>query len=120
PGLLRPADDHFLDVREVLDIGHAVSQEFEIPTRRVEIDVGPGVAEVAVVVRRRTADVHLDAAGHTRCKRLFLLGAGVVQTEDHTVANAATGAALLSPLPAEATVPARERIFASKPISCAG
>src|SRR5207245_8976986 len=90
------------------------------PPGRVEVDVRPGVAEVAVVVCRRSADVHLDAVGHTRCERLFLLGAGVVQTEDHMVANAATGAALLSPLPADATGPGPERTFASKPISCAG
>src|SRR2546426_266934 len=36
PGLLRPADDHFLDVREVHDVGDVVSQEFEIPPGRIE------------------------------------------------------------------------------------
>src|SRR3989449_11710339 len=98
-----------------------MAQELEIPARRVEIDVRPGVAEVAVVVRRRAADVHLDDAGSERCKRSLLPGAGVVQSKDHEVANAATGAALLSPLPAESKRFAPvTRTHASKPISCAG
>jgi len=100
-GLFRPSDDDLLDVGEVLDVRDAVSQELEIPARRVEIDVRSGVAEVAVIVRRRAADVHLDDAGRERCKRLLLSRPGVVQSEDHEVAIAATGAALLSPLPAE-------------------
>src|SRR5207245_554624 len=121
PGLFRPADDDLLDVREVLDVRDAMAQELEIPARRVEIDVRPGVAEGAVVVRRRAADVHLDDAGSERCKRSLLPGAGVVQSKDHEVANAATGAALLSPLPAESKRFAPvTRTHASKPISCAG
>src|SRR5881397_3629677 len=76
-------------------------QELKIPARRVEVGVRSGVAEVAVIVRRRAADVHLDDAGCERCKRLLLSRSGVVQSEDHEVAIVATGAALLSPLPAE-------------------
>src|SRR5881397_3163739 len=98
-----------------------MAQKLEIPARRVEIDVRPGVAEVAVIVRRRAADVHLDDAGSERCKRCLLPGAGVVQSKDHEVASAATGAALLSPLPAGSKTVARAtRTRASKPISCAG
>src|SRR5436309_1014801 len=121
PGLFRPSDDDLLDVREVLDVRDAMAQKLEIPARRVEIDVRPGVAEVAVIVRRRAADVHLDDAGSERCKRCLLPGAGVVQSKDHEVASAATGAALLSPLPAGSKTVARAtRTRASKPISCAG
>src|SRR2546425_2469399 len=98
-----------------------MAQELEIPARRVEIDVRPGVAEVAVVVGRRAAAVLLDDAGSERCKRSLLPGAVVVQSKDHEVANAATGAALLSPLPAESKRFAPvTRTHASKPISCAG
>src|SRR5207249_10240937 len=98
-----------------------MAQKLEIPARRVEIDVRPGVAEVAVVVGRRAADVHLDDAGGKRCKRCLLPEAGVAQSKDNEVASAATGAALLSPLPAESKTVARAtRTRASKPTSTAG
>src|SRR5207244_4595555 len=81
---------------------------------------GPGVAEVAVVVRRRAADVHLGVARRQRGERRVRPHRGVVQTENHDVANAATGAARLSPLPADEPDAPVARTRASKPISFAG
>src|SRR5438876_696965 len=60
-----------------------MSEVLEVPSGDIEVDVRPRMAEMAVVVRRRTADVHLDEAWRKGGERLLLPRAGVVQPDAH-------------------------------------
>ena len=85
-----PGDDAVVDIGVVLDVAHLVAAVLQVAAQHVEDDVAHGVAQVALVVGRDAADVHLHRAwaGH----ELFLLaGEGVVQLHPASSLAAARG-----------------------------
>src|SRR3972149_531865 len=80
------------DLREVLDERDTEATMEQVAADRVERNVRSGVAQVTVVVRRRAADVHPNAALLPRPKRSLPPGARVVQLEGHRARCHRTGA----------------------------
>jgi len=82
---LGPAQDAVLtaveemaDVGDVLHIAHLVAEEAQVAHDHIEGEIALDVADVGVVVDRRAADVHVDAAGGDRLEELFLAAEAVV------------------------------------------
>ena len=71
--LVGPVDDLVLDIRHVLDVFELIAAKFDIAADDVKKDIAHGMAEMAVIVRRYAANIHLDrvADGH---ELLFLSG----------------------------------------------
>ncbi len=55
-----PGDDLIVNIGEVLHMSDLVAAEFEIAAHDIEDDVAHGMADMARVVGRYPADVHLD------------------------------------------------------------
>ncbi len=55
-----PGDDLIIDIGKVLYMSDLVAAEFEIAVHHIEDDIAHGMADVAGVVGRHSADVHLD------------------------------------------------------------
>ena len=69
--LLRTFDDLVIDIGKVLHEFYLVAVVFQIFSERVEYNEGSRVADVEIVVDRRSADIHLDLAFFDRHELLF-------------------------------------------------
>ena len=79
----RAGDDLVVHVCEVAHEGDLVAPASEVAADDVEDDGRPRVAEVAEVVDRHPADVHLHPAGLEGFERLLASGEGVVELDGH-------------------------------------
>jgi hypothetical protein len=86
------AQQVIVDIGEVLDVLHPVAEILEVAMQDVEADVGEGVAQVAGVVGRDTADVQAHRLVAEWLERATLPGARIVEAEGHQGREAICGA----------------------------
>ena len=83
PFLVGAVDDLVVDVGIVADVGDIVAGILQIAEDHVEDHVGPGMADMAVVVDRYPADIHAGLAGDQRNEGFFFTRKGIVDTQRH-------------------------------------
>jgi hypothetical protein len=88
--LVRPPYDLVVDVGDVDHIDHLEPRVLQVAPDRVPYDTVARVAEVARVVDRRPADVHLDLPRLEGLEGLLLPGQRVVDDEGHRLCPTAS------------------------------
>ena len=71
-------DDLVVNVGDISDIKHLQPPAFEITADHVEHDHDPRVADMAEIIDRHAADVHLDLAGDDGFERFLLPAQAVI------------------------------------------
>ena len=81
-------DDLVVDVGEVLDVRDFIAQVFQIAFDDVPCDERTGIAHVGMIVRRDSADIHLDLARRNGYEGFFLAGQCIIYFQfSHTVTS---------------------------------
>src|ERR1035441_8680983 len=83
PGRRRVADDLVVHVRDVHDVLDFHATEPEKPPQHIDLQKGAEIADVAVVVNRRTAGVHAQGLPVQRNKRVYMSGECIKEMKRH-------------------------------------